>query len=710
MRLFNSLLVSLFVGVAFIQPNISNAQDKFGRSIFLDAKLFVDTLEYSFLNNALNIGANRALAFEYIKEAEVAEVYLFFDQELAPNRLALVSSADFTLVDSILIFDDYARFKVRFNRLTESDFLKFIFRTGSGDKEALTELPLYPYTKTYAKLYSGSEELYIGEEKEFEFTTNNVDNIKIDNRWTEDLPINYRVTRSGDKLFLHILPNTLGKHEVKLNLSTHKPYVQGNSVNYSLPEISVQFHIRSGRLAFLQFDIQEVTPKEDKKESIEIQLDNDRSLKLGKTYRIEDQEEEGGALIAELYTKARLNNDRVLCLLRPYAYHRKSEGYLYIKEGDEPRFVTNVDITPKTSIETISIQREGKDWQVSNKVYPGEIVSVKLEGEGLHKASFSFPGASDLKYDSLIKNENISIFQIKVPLTINTNNIEIFNHNKPSGKSLRVTEYQRPRTLDFVTLDLGDKQFVVNEIEKPIYYESNLTDLVFDFNQNKIDQGKDLYGRQYLNIKVKISNKKGNLIELYQFDEVIICPGESSPRYVHYDSKNCKAEDINLNNFISKKTSDLEEWSRIELEISHIKDQYGGEGKTKKIQIHLKRDYNFDIDVSFPAGLLILKAKENDFTNFGGVSFAMIAQFSFYEPGKIAKPRPYKVGAGFIAIDAFNFSDNNNNRDVALVVIGSLYPTSSDNKLTFPLYAGMGYLLTEQKPFFLIGPGIRVRL
>ncbi|MFT4834433.1 MAG: hypothetical protein ACI8WP_001193, partial [Flavobacteriaceae bacterium] len=35
MRLFNSLLVSLFVGVAFIQPNISNAQDKFERSIFL---------------------------------------------------------------------------------------------------------------------------------------------------------------------------------------------------------------------------------------------------------------------------------------------------------------------------------------------------------------------------------------------------------------------------------------------------------------------------------------------------------------------------------------------------------------------------------------------------------------------------------------------------------------------------------------------------
>ena len=87
----------------------------------------------------------------------------------------------------------------------------------------------------------------------------------------------------------------------------------------------------------------------------------------------------------------------------------------------------------------------------------------------------------------------------------------------------------------------------------------------------------------------------------------------------------------------------------------------------------------------------------------------MIAQMSFYQPGRIAKYRPYKLGAGFIAIDAFNFTESNS-RDVGLVVIGSLYPTSSDNKLTFPLYAGFGYLLSEQKPFFLIGPGIRVRL
>ena len=88
----------------------------------------------------------------------------------------------------------------------------------------------------------------------------------------------------------------------------------------------------------------------------------------------------------------------------------------------------------------------------------------------------------------------------------------------------------------------------------------------------------------------------------------------------------------------------------------------------------------------------------------------MIAQFSFYQEGKIAKYRPYKVGAGFIAIDAFNFTENNNRQDIGLVVIGSLYPISSNRKLTFPLYTGVGYLLKENKPFFLVGPGIRVRL
>jgi len=699
------LLTALFLTVFFT----SFSQVQFDQSLFLDARMLVDTTSYQWSENTVRASSRKALAFSYTNENEVAEVYLYYDGSVPVSNIDLLPSTDFDVVDSLILFGDYARFKVKFNGLTNTNFLKFIFQVTRNQDTRLVELPLQPFTNTYVELYSGANDLFIGEEKVIELTTNNSKNIVVDNRWTEGLPIDYRVTRESSRIFLHLLPNELGRQEINVNFTTKQPLLTGQRLSYELETLKADFRIKAGRLAFLQFDQQEITPKDDKTEAIEIQLDNHRLLRLNKTYRIEAQEETGGALIAEVFTKTRLNNDRILCLLRPYAFHRKSRGYLYIKDGDNAKFVTNLDITPKTNITSISIQRQGRDWEKGNQVYPGETINVKLEGEGLHKASFSFPGATGLLYDSLLKIENLSIFKIQIPLNISSKRVEIFNHNKATGKSLSIAEYQQPKEFDFIELDLGNNAYVLSDIEKPIYHENTLTDLVFNFNQNKIDSKEQLYGKQYLTIGVKISNKRGNLIELYQFDNVIICPGSNSPRFAYYDPKSCKTEDINLNNFLSKKTSDLEEWSRIELNISHQKDKYGGDGRSKKVLIHLKRDYNFDIDVSFPAGLLILKANQDNFTNFGGVSLAMIAQMSFYQPGKIAKKRPYKVGAGFIAIDAFNFSENASNRDVGLVVIGSLYPTSSDNKLTFPLYMGGGYLLSERKPFFLIGPGIRVR-
>jgi hypothetical protein len=209
-------------------------------------------------------------------------------------------------------------------------------------------------------------------------------------------------------------------------------------------------------------------------------------------------------------------------------------------------------------------------------------------------------------------------------------------------------------------------------------------------------------------------------LKIYQFDDLKVCPGESSPRSKYYDTNNCKGDDINLNNFLTNKTHSLDEWSKIEIEIGHDRDVYGGDAFKRRIQVYLKRTYSFDVDLSFPAGLLILDANqsgdEERFLNFGGPSFAMMAQFSFYQEGKIAKYKPYKLGAGFIAIDAFNFSQNigdgnTSSQNIGLVFMGSLHPTDPSKRFTFPLYAGFGYyILNDPRPFFLLGPGIRVRL
>lgn len=686
----------------------SQAQIKQASEYFSAIEIRLDTSIYTWPEN--NIDGK--LAFRYRDKKEIAEVYLYHLEKNALEDVSLMHSGDYELLDSMVVTPSFRRFKVRFKDLNNSDFLKFVFKVKRDSAPELIELALFPYANTYVALYTPDDELFIGEEKIYELTSNFPANVQVNNRWTEGLAIDYRTTFSANKLFIHLLPNRFGSHMLAADLKTKNPDLLDQKITYDIPRLTHIFKVKKGRLAFLQFDRKEVTPNDDNKVPVEIQIDNNINLQMGKTYRIENQEKPGGPLIAEMFTKNRLNNDKILVQLRPYAFHRKSSGYLYIKNGDEPKFVTNIDITPKTSIQQIYIQREGKDWKSGNSVFPGETVNLKLAGEGMHKALFSFPGAESFRLDSLVHNEKTSLFKLIIPKDINSNKIEIFDSEEGTGKYLEIKEYQKAKEFDFVSLKINEDQYQVNKVGN-IYYEENISDLIIAFDRDKIDQTK-LHGKQYLNIRVNVRGKKNNLIELYEFDQLVICPGENSPRFDYYDNNNCRIGEINLNDFLSKKTFDLEEWSRIDIEIKHIPSKYGGKIIKKKISVILKRKSSFDIDVSFPAGLLILELgngdKENTFSNFGGISFAMLAQFSFYQPGKIAKYRPYRFGAGFIAIDAFNFSDNSNRRDVGLVGIGALYPASKNRKLTFPLYAGMGYLLRKEKAFFLVGPGIRVNL
>ncbi len=75
-----------------------------------------------------------------------------------------------------------------------------------------------------------------------------------------------------------------------------------------------------------------------------------------------------------------LANNRVLCILRPYNYHRITDGYLYIKDGDDPRFITNLNITPKTTITRVSVMHEGGDWTRTWGLSGGK-VNVKSKGK-----------------------------------------------------------------------------------------------------------------------------------------------------------------------------------------------------------------------------------------------------------------------------------------------------------------------------------------
>ncbi len=698
-----------------------------------EVELHIDTAIYYLSQHNLEYQNREHLYFEYDDEEQICDVFLYPDKNHTFSNFRLKESGDYNFIDSmIFVNNEYYRFKVQFKNLNQSKFIRFTVLAETDSTEIVQEINLFPLTETYVKFYPLNDELYIGETKIFELITNNPENIRLVNDWTTNNNIDYRLTEKFNQLQLHLLPNKTGVHKLNLKLQTIKPYLNENKeLVYKLPEIEKSFFVKKSRLRFLHVNKNEVTMDETaSREGVAVQIENNPMLRINRTYRIEDQEDPGGPLIAELYTRRTLANDKVLCWLRVYNFHRKTEGYLYIKENDVARFITNFNITPKTSINSLKILRDGKNWTTNTKVYPGETILVRLEGKGFHKAKFNFENIHDVKKDSFIVSESIAEYEVKIPLSISKKDIAVLNHGEPTGHQLNVNEYQNAREFDYIMVNYGAPRARFSGIRGNRIHYKTIKDIEFTFVENRIDDKDKLFGKQYLNMEVEIRDKKNKLIELKSIDNIVICPDDQSPRYKYYDKSDCRTSPISLNDHLSTNTNELPEWASIDVKIDNDKDKHGKNAHSDAIRIVQGRKFKFDIDVSFPAGLITVYKQEKteeiisqagdtttrkyqkvDFGNLGGISMAMIAQFSFYktDEGQIARYRPYKLGAGFIAMNAFNFTENAN-KDLAVVLLGSVYPTTKDTRLTFPLYVGGGYLFQEGRMFFLVGPGIRVSL
>src|SRR5690606_16784488 len=146
-----------------------------------------------------------------------------------------------------------------------------------------------------------------------------------------------------------------------------------------------------------------------------------------------------------------------------------------------------------------SIMHEGGDWTNNLTIFPGEIINLRIEGEGLHKARFRFDDLVDITSDSTLRTEEVAVYRLQVPLNISRKKVNIYNRATLTGISLAVKEHQRPRNFDFVYINYGDKARKVSGlVDGPIFYEHVVKDIVFTFTPNAIENDKKLYGRQYL--------------------------------------------------------------------------------------------------------------------------------------------------------------------------------------------------------------------
>ncbi|GAB3638379.1 hypothetical protein GCM10027422_39690 [Hymenobacter arcticus] len=682
--------------------------------------LTFDTVRYSLGEQMLTVAGEPRLYFYYHNDDQVAELRLV---PLRPGRRPprLLTSPDFVLQDSLIAGPggEY-RGMLHFRNLTGAPFVRLAFAPAADSAgqpaRAQQIVSLLPLTRTTLDLRLTSPELFIGEEKVLEISTNNLANVRVTNEWTKNQDIDYKLTREKNGLFLHLVPNTLGAHTVVVRAQSERPHLDGaGRLTYQLPPLSLAFNVRASRLRFLTAERKDVTYDEaGRSQGTEFVLDDGHNFDLRHTYRIEAQQEPGGALIAELYTRSYLSNDRVLCQLRVYNTHRQADGYLYIKDGDVAKYITNFDITPRPRIATLSVLHRGGDWGGNNTINPGETVDVRLEGESLLKGRYHFDGANIIPSDSSTRSEKVVIFRVQVPLSSVRKRIVVFDASTPTEFGLTVKEAQRPHPLNFVQVNYGDGPHPVNQLNGPVLYDKTIADVVFSFNANAIDESGNLYGRQYLMMDVRTVDEKGNLIDQRTVDQLVVCPGESSPRYAYYQGNDCQVGNFSLNSILGRKTYDLDAWYRIIITVRDDARQYGGtKGYSQQIELVLRRHVNFDISVSFPAGLLTKYAGQPSYSSFGGISLATLAQLSFYAPDRINKLRPYRIGAGFVALNAFNLSNSNEvERALGIVILGSVVPVRTGARLTFPLYLGGGYLLTDGKalPFLLFGPGIGVTL
>jgi len=710
-----SILVLLFdISKMSSQSDINDNTNKATQSkvIFNDIHIKVDTLTFKLSKDKAYYGGEPHLPFRFFNDEQILELRLF------PNSISyfenkninILNSVDFDVLDSIvLINNEYYKTRLRCKSISRASFSAIILNLSDEAKSENIEIKVFPYTQTTATFYPSGDDLYIGEEKEFEIITNNITNLVLDGIWKQQEDIYYRLIEKNNSAMISIIPNSIGNKRLNLTFETRKPFITtNNQVTYKLLPQSFNFNVRGSRLAFLRIEPREIIKEKNNRDGFEIQIDNNRMFQIHKTYRIEDREESGGPLVAELYTVRRLNNDKVLCLIRPYLFHNSTDGYLYIKDGDNPLSVTNISITPEAKIDKITLLRPGMQRVTDNSIYPGETVEVRLEGEGFRNARFYFEDLVDVSPDTLTRNDRYASFLITVPVNVRKQRLKIFNHSQPTNWHLTIKEYQKPREFDFVYINYGEANVAVNSIKQPIFYNHNIKDIVFSFDQSLIDRGEQLYGKQFLEVDIRITGRRDELVEMKTIPLIEVCPDESSPRSAFYQTGNCNKQEIRLNSILSRKTHSLEEWSKVELTIRHKADKYSETGFTQRVEIVLQQLVNFDVELSFPAGLIIKKVGVDGFPPLGGISLAMIAQFTFFEEERIRKPKPYKIGAGFLAQNAFNFNPDVKDRDLGLVVLGSVYPTRSDARLSFPLYVGFGYFLNQSKFFYLIGPGIRI--
>jgi hypothetical protein len=702
--------ISIICWLLFGTMQMANSQN-----LIKDLIITTDSMKFSLSETSLQHKSQSYLYFVLSSPSDEVEITVIPAKQGEVLDIELVESSAYSVIDALTFIDgSHYSGTIRFNNILQAKFPRLILHVSTQTGVVNQLINLYPFLFPKPPDINPLIELYNGQELTIPILFEHQYFVEFDNRWRAQGILEYKLSKNQSGAFLNLRSNSTGSQNLHIVVKSTKPFLDTNlKESYDLFEFNLKIRAVTSTVNYLNFVGKNYFFEPQGSKPIMVQFDYNKKVELNRTYRIEDQEQPGGRLIGEIFTRAVIENkNKIIASLRTYSLHREENGLLYIKKDDLTKFYTNFNILKKPSIAKVSILRPGKDWNTSLSVFPGERVEVKVEGEGLENSRIKL---SDGKYrvhlDTSRVNDHVLYYEVTIPADVEERSLPISLNDHPTSHELLISEFQRPRQLDFVTIDYGtgEKSITSDTFIKPALFQDEIGDLIIRFHNENIDSDKEFYGIQHLNIEIRYWDKNKKLIEQREVRDVKIIPGNSSPRFAGYSQVNASANSLQLNDVMVNKTYDLRPWSRIEIVIEHNKSRYQGVGYSHRIEVYRSDNYTVDIEVSFPAGLLVKNINEPGVGALTGLSVASMAQFSFYKKNRINKLQPLKLGLGFIAINAFSTltgSDGTNN-DIGVVSLLSFRPLKPESKVNFPIYAGFGYLFKNESLFILIGPGIQ---
>ena len=670
-----------------------------------------DTTTYSIKQNAIAYHDQTVIPLKLNAGQEIIEISFYPDQLAQVKNVQFYDNAAIDPIDTLVHLSNGSysgKFKFHLPQFGVPQTLLLKVTT---DNAVINEsFVLFPYQVSYLSVPAEPLELVAGEDKVIELAATNALSLNFQSMQESNADFDYALVANEKDVAVTLHPKRAGMHNLVLYPQAKTAYLNDKGeLTTKMAPVTLSFNVKPSRLYYVNFDKTEFYLDNHADEFEEVQLGPKCDFEIGKVYRIESRLEPGGKLIAEIIPKAVIADSKMLCILYPYSLHNSAEGYLYIKQGSDARYLTNFNVTPKPTIEHVALLHNGEDWTSTDIVYPGETVQVRVEGKGLTHAKIGFSNCVNVRQDTARIFDDVLFYTIKVPANINKKVIYLEINHKRTKAELVVKENQKPHNLDFVTLALEGQNVPLTAaaLNKPVVDRDVFKSVVLQFNPAVIDQGEDIYGKQYLDLEIKVYNNKNDLIEIQHLENIVVCPDQASVRSPYYDRKDAFNSSINLNDYLTRKTYELEGWSRIEMVIKHAPGHYNETGYSRKV-ILIKRiitDYN--LEVSFPTGLLTKRYGVNDVSELNGLSMAFLGQLSFYEKNNIKVLHPLKLGAGFMVLNMLSTANSTAPVDVGAVVIASILPLKQDGRFNFPIYFGTGYLFRSGSWFSLVGPGVQ---